>query len=117
MPPAIPAHAAPSVPAFLSPVSLAGWAGRIDWSRAEALRQGDAAALPSALVPLATRASRLDPIATLASLLGVTPLAVVIALLARTMANGDRNAGRVFRATLGRAEAARVEVAAWAVGL
>jgi hypothetical protein len=59
--------------------------------------------------------ARLSAVTKLAKVLGISAVAVVIALLAGSSAN--RNAARVFRSVLGEADAAMVKAAAQEVGL
>ena len=92
--------------------TLVGW---IDWSEAEALRRGDIAALPVALRGPVKMLARLSAVTKLAKVLGISAVAVVIALLAGSSAN--RNAARVFRSVLGKADATKVKAAAKAMSL
>jgi hypothetical protein len=96
---------------------LKSWVGRIDWSNAEALRQGDTSALDPQLVALIMSASRTEAVEELARTVGASSVAVVIALLARASAGNDRNAARVFRAVLGGADPDQMHAAAQAMGL
>jgi hypothetical protein len=107
------------VPAFLQRpnISPKALAEQFDWSNAEALRQGDTAALPSHMVPEVLAASNLDEVRALALALDISPVPVAIALLAKAASATDRNAGRVFRAVLGNADPAMVEAALRAIGL
>ena len=110
-----------SLPPSFAPMTpmdppLTYWAGRIDWSNGEALRRGNTHALPTDLVLLMEAASGLDAVIELARALGIDAVVVVIALLAKTFADTDRRAARVFRAVLGKADPAKVDAAVKAIG-
>jgi hypothetical protein len=116
--------------------SLKAWVSQVNWSDAEALRQGDISKLPPGAVPSVLAAAALPEVTELARALGVGPVIVVIALLAKAAADvegnavglfgavldkasahGDRNAARLFRAVLGNADTALVQAALRAAGL
>jgi hypothetical protein len=104
------------VPKGPAPLPLRSWIGRIDWKNAEALRQGDTRALPGDLMGPVMSAAILDEVVELARALNIGTIVVVIALLAKA-SSPDRNAGRVFRAMLSKADPAKVEAALRVVGL
>jgi hypothetical protein len=90
---------------------------QIDWSKAEALRQGDTSLLPPEVVAFIEWAAKLDRVKTLALVVQADRAAVVIALMARSAAGADRNAARLFRAILGKADPKLLAAAAEAAGL
>jgi hypothetical protein len=63
------------------------------------------------------QAALVEEVKKLAATLGVDAHAVVLALLAREEASSDRNAARVFRAVLGKADEAAIANAAAVLGL
>jgi hypothetical protein len=92
--------------------------GIIDWSgNPEALRQGDLTGLPKWVADLLRHAAALPQVVALATDLGIIPLAVAVALLARAEAKNNRYAGRLQRAVLRQASKSKLKAAARAAGL
>ena len=107
----------PAASGASAPTSLKPFVGRIDWSNADALRRGDTRALPPDMVSSVAAAATVTAVSGLAREMRVNAVAVVIALLAKMAADTDRNAARIFRVVLGKADPAKVEAAMKAVGL
>ena len=74
-------------------------------------------ALPAGVIPEVTAAALVPEVVLLATTLNIDAACVVIALLARAYADGNRSAARVFRAVLGKAPAEQVDAAMKALGL
>jgi hypothetical protein len=92
--------------------------GIIDWSgNPEALRQGDLSELPEWVADLLRRAANLPEVEALAADLGIVPLVVAVALLARAETKNNRGAGRLQRALLRRASKSMLDAASCAAGL
>jgi hypothetical protein len=92
--------------------------GRVDWSREpERLRRADLSVLGSDVAEGIRNAAQRRAVLELAEQIGVSPLSVVVALLARAEQHRNRNAARLFRAVLGRAAEQAVTAAAAALGL
>jgi len=99
-------------------VSLRGIARRIDWDQdPDALRRGDLAGLPADAAAAIRAAAQLPNVAALAQTLGVDPIALVIALIARAAGKSSRSAQRIARAVLGKAAPALIEPVLREVGL
>ena len=99
---------------FALPVGdLAAVAAAIDWSHSpRALKRGDLSSLDPAVAMQIERAARTPAIAEAAGRLGLAPVALVLALLARLRAAGDRAAARLAKDLLRKlspAEVARLE--------
>ena len=73
--------------------------------------------LPPEVVAFIEWAAKLDRVKTLALVVQADRAAVVIALMARSAAGADRNAARLFRAILGKADPKLLAAAAEAAGL
>jgi hypothetical protein len=73
--------------------------------------------LPPEVVAFIEWAAQLDKVKALALVVQADRAAVVIALMAKTAAGVDRNAARLFRAILGKADPKRLAAAAEAAGL
>ena len=99
-------------------ISLRGVASRIDWhDNPEALRRGHLSGL-SPDVDAAIRTAAQGPeIIALAQALGLDPIVVVIALLARSLGAANRSAQRLARAILGKSPEDDIEAALEEVGL
>jgi hypothetical protein len=89
----------------------------IDWSKAEALRQGDVASLSPAQLAIIEEASKFEAVAALGVAVKAAPVVVVIALLAKIAGDSDRNAARLFRAVLCGADQERVAAVMRELGL
>jgi hypothetical protein len=99
-------------------IDLRSAVGVIHWSaNPEALRRGDLSGLPEWVVDLLHRAADLPLILALAIDLGVVPLVVAVALLARAEASTNRHAGRLQRAILRGASESTLNTALRAAGL
>jgi hypothetical protein len=97
---------------------LALWLGHVDWSRnPEALRRGGLDGLPPGLVRALEQAAVAPDIVALARALQLSAVILVLALLARSEATGNRFAARFARAVLGGADRDRVAEAARCLGL
>jgi hypothetical protein len=98
--------------------SLRTVTGRIDWSSdPERLRRGDIGALPADVQAALRYAASLAEIVALASELGLTAIAVAVALVARAESYRNRNAARLARAAFNAAGAGKLDAAARATGL
>src|SRR5205085_12376061 len=90
----------------------------IDWDdNPEGLRQGDLSGLPAGLAKLIRAAAQQADIVALARTLGVDPVVVVIALIAREHGGTSRSAKRIARAVLGKVDARDLAAAVKAIGL
>ncbi|WP_458098539.1 VIT domain-containing protein [Roseomonas sp. WA12] len=117
--PANPQATAPLSSRAATPPDLKQLIGRLDWScDLEALRRGevDGNVPPDALVWLHA-AAELAEVRNLAACLGLKPITISVALLARAEGVLERGAARFARAVLGQAEPAMVKTATIAVGL
>ena len=94
-----------AIPATAKPFAdLSKLAAGIDWAvHAEGLVKGELQSLDAALATLIAQAAGLALLRKAAKRLGLSPLALVIGLLARAAASRDRHASRVYRAILGHA--------------
>jgi hypothetical protein len=101
----------------LPPPSLRSLVTEIDWSKAEALRQGDVASLSPAQLAIIEEASKFEAVAALGVAVKAAPVVVVIALLAKIAGDSDRNAARLFRAVLCGADQERVAAVMRELGL
>ena len=97
--------------------SSIGLTAKIDWSNSEALRRGDISSLPPELAAFVEWAAQLERVKALAMVVEADLVVVVVALMARAVAGVDRNAARLFRAVLGKADPKRLAAAAQAAGL
>ena len=100
-----PGHAREAVPKSGSPqrsldLSIAGL--QIDWTASPIdLIAGDLSGLDEAVVRILETAARMPTVVDLATRLGLSPVALVVGLVARARARHDRSAARVARAILG----------------
>ena len=105
-PPSVTPEPAPATPRTPqpSPHKLSRVVGRIDWTRlGTTLATGDLVGVDADLADLMREASDLTQVRKAAKRVGVAPLLLVIALMARHVAAHDRHADRVARAILGKA--------------
>lgn len=92
--------------------------GMVDWAKSpESLRGGDLTQLVPTAALAILAASVVGEVVALAAELGISAVAVAVALLARDEGAGDRTAARIARAVLGKASEASIEAAARSVGL
>jgi hypothetical protein len=99
-------------------ISLRGIAGRIDWDDdPQALRRGHLAALTPVVEGAIRTAAQGPDVIALAQALGLDPIVVVIALLARSLGAANRSAQRLARSILGKRPGAEIEAALTEVGL
>ena len=113
-----PAPVRPKQPRRAPTGPLACSRGRVDWTRdPEALRRGDVAGLPPAVVAALAQVAALPEVAALAAGLGQAPLAVALALLAGSEASGNRHAERFARQVLAGADATLLAAARQAAEL
>src|SRR5262249_32314483 len=95
-----------------------GIARRIDWDQdPDALRRGDLTGLPADAADAIRAAAQLPTVAALAQTLGVDPVALVIALIARAAGKSSRSAQRIARAVLGKTAPAVIEPVLREIGL
>ncbi len=81
-------------------LSIAGM--RIDWTASpNDLIAGDLSGVDEAVVRLLESAARMPRVVELATRLGLSPVALVVGLLARARARHDRSAARIARAVFG----------------
>jgi hypothetical protein len=100
------------------PVDLRRMADRIDWDAdPEALRQGDLVGLLPDVAALIQWAAQLPAIVALAGKLGISPVALIVGLLARQARGHSRSSSRLARAVLGRASDAEIAAACGTIGL
>jgi hypothetical protein len=91
---------------------------QIDWDRApERLRNGDLSELDEALARLIRDAAALDEVDAYAAHLGVSPIALVIGLIARAEAPRSRTAARLANAILSNARDEELAVVARILGV
>jgi hypothetical protein len=108
----------PTAPATPASPALSQFVHQIDWDAdPQALRRGDLAGVPGAAVRSIHVAAKVPEVVALASALGIDPMIVVIALLARAAGASNRSAERLARAILGAAEEQMVMAAMQALGL
>jgi hypothetical protein len=99
-------------------VDLGHLVRRIDWDAdPEALRRGDLAQLSPKLVSAIHAAAKSPEIVAFATALGIDPVIVVIALLARAAGKSNRSAQRIARGILGRSQANEIGAVMTEVGL
>ena len=92
------------------PMGLRDVADKIDWEdNPDGLRHGDLSALPPDIAASIRAAAQMPEIVRLAQALGVDPVVVVIALLARERGGASRSAQRIARAILGKADTKTVD--------
>src|SRR5262249_61192452 len=99
-------------------VGLRRIARRIDWDQdPDALRRGALTGLPADAADAIRAAAQLPTVAALAQTLGVDPVALVIALIARAAGKSSRSAQRIARAVLGKTAPAVIEPVLREIGL
>src|SRR5262249_24326308 len=97
---------------------LGGMSSRIDWEAdPDALRRGDLSAVAPKIAKAIEDAAQLPVIIELARKLGIDPLVLAIALVARAAGATSRAAQRIARAILKRAQAGEIESAMREIGL
>ncbi|HEV7267357.1 MAG TPA: hypothetical protein VGN83_21000 [Falsiroseomonas sp.] len=99
-------------------VDLSVARARIPWgAEPERLRAGDLGGLPADVVAVLLRAAEVEDVKHLAVALGIPPVVVVLALLARVQAGWDNAARRFFQALLGPADPDAIEACMRELGL
>jgi hypothetical protein len=99
-------------------ISLRGTANRIGWNNdPEALRRGDLSGLPGDVNAAIRTAAQGPEVIALAHALGLDPIVVVIALIARSCGWSNRSAQRLARQILGKPAADLIDAALEEVGL
>ncbi|MGG5823626.1 VIT domain-containing protein [Falsiroseomonas sp. HW251] len=114
-PPTAPARRSSSTPSI---VDLSVARGRIGWgAEPERLRAGDLSGLPAGLVAALLRAAEVDSVKSVAGALGVPPVVIVLALVARIQSHWDTAARRFADAVLDRADRHAVTACSDELGL
>ncbi|SUS05624.1 hypothetical protein DF3PB_20092 [uncultured Defluviicoccus sp.] len=116
------ASATPVVAAYSAPgvclIDLSQVLARIDWNLApERLRRGDLSSLDREVARMIEQAAALPEVIALANRLGVTPVTLVLAFLARAHAGSNRSAARLARAILGARISPEIEILYAQLGL
>jgi hypothetical protein len=99
-------------------IDLRSTIGVVDWSlNPAALRRGELSGLPEWVADLLRRAAEVPLVVALSADLGIAPLVVAVALLARADAASNRSAARLQRAVLRGASEQKLDAATSAMGL
>ena len=104
------------LPSLKAPAATAGWLVAIDWNtNPAALLRGDLTEVDAGVAAVVRALASLKEVMTLAIALGLNPVVVAIALLARREAHGNRTARRIATALLKGAEIGLLTAAIHAV--